>query len=490
MTGAYSYVIGSPPVPADVTGYVVTQQGNNVVMNWDNNADPGIIGFNVSYGEQGGAFADSQFLTEATRATEITTSKVTAGSWTFWIVAVDIAGQVSANPASFDFTVVNNNTVINQQNYVPDYSDAINSNSRFSAFASALMQRHWTGVLVPKGQFACDHYQQISSPNSSDIQLDYVSGGPFDDTTYYFETTYVTAAGETLPSAEVSIFVPAGYLPTVFIPLSAFPASSDGTVLCHGYNVYGSTASTTEVQQNSATVGFIVDTQNAGNPGDQIWQMPATGLISSGSTLPGQNTTGWDVFNTFVPDPGTSAQFYPYQDTVDTKFDANKRVWVTAELIPGPGELGTPKTVDDIFNIISCQSSKFTSSFFNPTSSDRSHLVPGVNTAIVKERWVYSYIDYTPKSGNICYLDNFQMTIDNAPVSTPLGSVSISSSGTTLNYSDYGLAYHQTPTVQVTPSGGIATGGNAVVTSSNALITLYTSTGAVTDTAAVTITGI
>lgn len=453
MTGAYSYQIGQPPQPIDVTNFIVSQEGNTVIMHWDDIEQ--IVGFNISYGEQGGTYEDSQYLTKGTRATEITTSKVPPGDWTFWAVAVDIAGGISPIPAQYDFTVIDNNEIISEQNYIRAYNDAVNTNSRFTNFADVLMVRHWTGKLIPKGNFDCDHYEQVSAPASSDVQLDSVAGGNLDDTTYYVQTTFQTAGGETTASSEITIDVDAGYLPTVFIPLSAFPTSTDGTVLVHGWNAYLSTASGTELKQNDHTLGYIVDTVNAGNPGDEVYQMQPTGLVT-GSTTPGQNTTGWDVFNVFVPDPVTTAYFYSPNNPVDTLVDADKRVWMTASLIPGPTEDGAAKTIDSMFQLISCQSSKFLSSFSFPTSSDRSHILPGVTMAIVNERWVYSYLAYQPEAGNVCYVDDFKMVIDNPVDTQAISGVPVSSSGTTVNFADYDLYYHETPTVQATIASGTA----------------------------------
>lgn len=485
MTEAYSYSVGGPPLPANVTNFIVNQVGSNVLMSWDNLDDPGTEGFDIYYGPQGFDITYATLITEVTRATEMTTAQVPPGVYTFWIQARDIAGQPSATPTSFNFTVVNYNTVLSQNIYVPCYYD----NMLQGGFA---LIRHWTGPIVPMGNELSSNYSALSPPDQTLLELNYVSGGTFGDTTYYFQMTFVTASGETLPSTEISLFVPAGNLPTAYFPVDSFPSAS-----IDGWNIYVSTTSTTETKQNTATLSVVPppNPTNIVNPVDQIWQMPTSGLIA-GAALPTINTTGWEVFNVFVPDPYGFPSFFidpgatdPYDD-IDTGVQGSKRVWITLQLVPGPGQ-GAPESGSII---LSQPVNKMIETYASGSSSPPFNINAYTNyftIGLISDRYLRPGFEFIPKAGNVFYISQYEVTVDNAPATSAINGVSISSAGTTINFSTYGLSYHEPPNVQVTPSSGTAIGGNAgPVTSSNALINIYSSTGAVAGLANLAVTGV
>src|SRR5260370_41981180 len=89
--------------------------------------------------------------------------------------------------------------------------------------------------------------------------LSQIAGGGLAATTYYAKTTYVDAAGETLPSTEASLAVALNNLLQV-----ASPAALAGAT---GYNVYVSTTTGTETKQNSAPIAI-----------GTAWLAPTTGL--------------------------------------------------------------------------------------------------------------------------------------------------------------------------------------------------------------------
>jgi hypothetical protein len=98
------------------------------------------------------------------------------------------------------------------------------------------------------------------------------AGGTLAATTYYVKTTYVTAAGETLPSAESSLAVAANNVLGV-----TSPAAQSGAT---GYNVYVSTSTGTETKQNSAPIAIGTN-----------WTEPTSGLIA-GAALTSSGTAG------------------------------------------------------------------------------------------------------------------------------------------------------------------------------------------------------
>ncbi len=482
MTGAYSYQIGGPPVPADVTNFVVNQVGENVIMQWDNLTDPGTTGFDLLYGPQGEDIGQATMLTEVTRATEITTAKVPPGSYTFWIRARDIADQPSETPTSYDFVVVNNNTVLSQTVFVPAYSDQ-------GVLGGFGLYRHWTGALVPIGNFTSNHYSQLSPPDETLLQLDQVAGGTFDATTYYFQITFVTAGGETLPSIEVSINVDAGFLPTAFFAVTDFPSAS-----IEGWNVYVSTSSGAETQQNTATLSVVPppNPSNIVNPIDQIWQMPATGLIA-GNALPTSNTTGWEVFDVFVPDPYGFPSLFVFSpdfgSDIDTGVQANKRVWYTVQLVPGPGQ-GDPESGSAILSqpinkMLETYASGSSTPPFNLNAYDNYFTI-----GVIEDRYLRAGFEFIPKKDHVFYISAAQITVDNQPATTALQNVAVSSAGTTINYADYGLAYHQVPAIQITPASSAATSGNAIPASTSAALTLYNGSTPITGVANIAITGV
>jgi hypothetical protein len=109
--------------------------------------------------------------------------------------------------------------------------------------------------------------------------LSSAAGGALAGATLFVKTAYVTASGETLPSAESSLAVAANHLLVVASPASPAPASAIG------WNVYAAAASGAEQKQNGATLIAI----------GANWTEPTTGLVSATAAPPAANTTGWSL---------------------------------------------------------------------------------------------------------------------------------------------------------------------------------------------------
>lgn len=112
------------------------------------------------------------------------------------------------------------------------------------------------------GPVTCDPFvaQPTNASAPSAPALGTTAGGSMGVQTVFVTITYVTSSGETVPSAESKITVPASNLFTVASP----PAQTGAT----GYNVYASGSTGTETLQTASPIAI-------GTP----WTEPTTGLI-------------------------------------------------------------------------------------------------------------------------------------------------------------------------------------------------------------------
>ena len=137
---AYPIVMPAPPAPTAVDLFSVQQIGGAVVFGWHKIADDfALKGYDILYGEQGDplGIVNAQFLTEATRGTEMTNAAVSPGTWTFYIRARDIADQFGP-AASFNLTVINPNTLIVDEQDAPAWPGTLEG-----------LMRQWNGILIP-----------------------------------------------------------------------------------------------------------------------------------------------------------------------------------------------------------------------------------------------------------------------------------------------------------------------------------------------------
>lgn len=439
---AYTHLIVGPPRPADVMNFTGQQNGGALVFKWDEVLDYALKGYDILYGPVGSDLTSATFLTESERGTEMTNASVPPGTWTFYMRARDIADQFSANPATFNLTVTNQNAVIGESDQNPDWSGTLVN-----------FYPHWTGIIIPVGTKTCDQYTVLSAPSAPSLAA--VAGGTITATTYYVTTTYVTVSGETLVSSESSLLVAVNNLLSVASPAPSGEATS--------WNVYVSTSSGTETLQNAVPLQI-----GAG------WTEPITGLVA-GASPPSMNTTGWEVFNVFVPDPVSEASYTTA--TIDTGFNSQFRVWGATSAQMGPGETGIP---DVSFALDSWLSG----------GTD-----PGVYTnwsiGFITAEYVKGRITATITPGEVPYVSTFSVTTDIEPTSVQVTGFAVGSMGTMLNYADYGEAFHSLPNVQVTPTSAGATSGTASAESTTSCtITLYNGTTPVSGTANITITGV
>lgn len=150
----YTYTILGPPAPPDVTGFMVSQNGNVVAFSWTPLTGVfGLKGYDIGYAPAGtSSWASFTMLTESAAGTEMTNAEVPPGSWVFGIRARDLAGHLSAEIATFDLTVIHEaGQAISAVEQAPDWPGAV------SGFA-----KHPSGVLVPLDQYVCSHYTNYS----------------------------------------------------------------------------------------------------------------------------------------------------------------------------------------------------------------------------------------------------------------------------------------------------------------------------------------
>src|SRR6185437_12161855 len=224
--------------------------------------------------------------------------------------------------------------------------------------------RHYTGVLTPRGAKTVDHYARIAAPAAP--VLSQIAGGALGAATYFAKVTLVSPSGETTPSAEASLAVDTG------------------------------------------------------------WTEPVTGLVS-GASPPSENTTGWDVFNVFVPDPVPSARYTT--DAIDTGFDDDLRVTSAIVTGLGPGEAGTPALAFSIDTWLTGE-------------SDPESFVPWT-IGFVNMRHIRGRIDYDPiVAGAVSYIAHLVLTIDTSPRLESGGSFDVAAGGSVLAFP---TAFHFPP---------------------------------------------
>lgn len=419
---AYTHTIEGPPVPGDVSGFQGQQNGNVVVFQWETVPDFALKGYDIGYAPQGSTdWNEFIILTEAAKGTEMTNAAVPPGTWTFGIRARDICDQLSLsiqNGGSFDLIVVNNEDIIYSLSQETSW---LGTYVNFSL--------HWSGVLVPLSQHTADYYVPISAPSAPGTTT--TVGGALSLRTYYVKVTLVSPSGETLASSETTQIVAANYLVTVNAP------AAGGNAL--EWNVYIATSSGAETQQNPIVLQLSQTT----------WTEPVTGLIS-GAAPPVYNTTGWDVFNIFVPDVVTSACTYT-TPTVDTGFIDTLRIWSSDTLVEGPGESGTPVALTYL--------DAWT------TGSDPAVYIPW-SIGEIEVRYANMMLSYTPVQGAVAYLETFQFTFDRIPVVESGGSVVIAPGGTTVTFP---TQYHLLPFV----TGSVISSTALYVTFSNITTTTF-----------------
>ncbi len=463
----YIHTIVGPPIPPDVVSFYGQQVDNSVAFTWSQVDDFALKGYHILYGPQGLGVGSATYLTQATKGTEMTNASVLPGCWTFYIYAVDIADQISANPTQFDLCVVNKNIVVVDQVEAPAWPNA-SSYGLFVDNVSIAPQddtynfvKHWSGVIVPTSNSTPQDYETIAAPVTPSL---YTSpGGTLPPRTYFVTVSYVivydNGTEETLCSVETSIVVPANYLLAVTSPPNPPDFSFSSPTV--NYNVYVSETSGAETLQTTMTVPIGTD-----------WQEPLTGLIT-GTAMPAQNMTGYYSFDQFVPNP-LPIQAYTATE-IDLGFTATHRIWADMGLQLGPGETGF-------------QQAQFQISYWSTGGSPPASFVPWVIQSVTA-RYIIGQITFAADliEGNVPFFNKFDVVIDGTVSTTDYNNFSVGAGGSTLTFDQ---EYSVFPTVQVTPTDGVTTGGNVtLITTTDCFIQLVVGSTPTAGTANVTVRG-
>ncbi|HLI13469.1 MAG TPA: phage tail protein [Alphaproteobacteria bacterium] len=409
---AYSHVIQGPPPPANVTGFTAQQQGGVVAFNWNL---AGITdAYDIRYGPQGAASWDEMLpLTEAAKGTEMTNASVPPGTWTFAIRARDVYSDLlSPQPATVDRVITNPNPVVAQAPQAPGWPGTVSG-----------FYRHWSGVLVPLGTKPVAAYAPLAAPAAP--SLGSTAGGALAAATYFVRVAYTTAGGETLASAEASLAVPAGSLLTVASPPAVAGAAA--------WNVYVGMSAGQESRQNAAPIALGIG-----------WSEPASGLVA-GAAPPSQNTTGFEPFDLFVPDPVAN----PYYEAplIDTGFTDTLRVWAGLSAALGPGVIGQPA--------VSLEIDAY------PDGADPGSFQPWVIGTLAL-RYLRARV-YETTSGadvGVACITAFTPTADRSPkLENSAQNATVAPGGTVIAFPS---PYHADPNVTLTVIGGSALTATAV----------------------------
>jgi hypothetical protein len=300
--------------------------------------------------------------------------------------------------------------------------------------------RHYTGVLTPLGTKRADHYARIAPPSAPSLSA--VAGGSLGARTYYVATSYVSPSGETTASAEASLALAANELAQ-----AASPAASGNAT---GWNLYAGTASGATTRQNAMPIAL-----------GTAWGELPSGLVA-GAAQPDANTTGWDVFNVFVPDPIAAARYTT--NAIDTGFDDDLRI--SAEIVSGlgSGESGAPSLS---FSIDTWLSNEGDPQSFTPWA-----------IGFVNMRHLRGRIDYTPVAGSVSYIADLVITIDTSPRLESGGSFDVAAGGSVLAFP---VAFHFPPFMPapnvLAPTGAGYYATATSVSATQATITIFDHSG-------------
>lgn len=405
-----AHLVVGPPSPPDVLNFIAQQNGNAVGFSWNAVSDAALKGYDILYGPQGGTIDTATFLTESASGTEMTNVDVPVGTWTFYIRARDITDRFSENATMYNLTVVDTGDVIVRAKQNPQWLGTLTN-----------LTHHYKGYLVPNGTMNCSAYTQIAAPSAP--ALGEIIGGGLTGATYYVKVTYINSYGsETDVSAESSFAVDTNNLLLV-----TSPSTEAGAI---AYNVYVDTVNGKETLQNSAPI--LIGTN---------WTMPSAGLIA-GIFPPESNTTGWEMFNIYVPDPVTTSNYIG--PTIDTGFNDVLDVYSTSTSAAGPGQSGVPPLTFAIDTWL--------------TGGSDPDIYTDWISGQINMRYLNGRITMPVVPGNVGYISAFSIVIDRAPRIENGANVTVSGGGTAITFPS---PYHEPPFVQVTVIGSTALIGTA-----------------------------
>lgn len=452
---ATPYLLVGPPLPGQVQGFQAQQTHDVVAFNWvDLPNDVGLKGYDIAYGAISTLWSQKQLLTEAARGTEMTNASVPPGLWEFSIRGHDLVDHLSPLESKVQLQVTNTDQVILDAAEEPSWLGSDDGNM----FAPGWnLINHYMGTLAPMSMYSCDNYQPYQVPVAPTLTAYTASGAAG---TYYIAVSINTLSGETTVSPVTAITLTTGQGIQVNSPILSGIPQLDRYVT--GWSCYGGTSPTALTLQG-------------GN-------LPINSQLSMGSavipgtvTPPRGNSTGYELFDIFVPDPYNNC-FYPGLPR-DTGLDATNRVYFTYKALPGPGESGIPYDVNTLLS-------------YWLTGGSPSPFLPFI-LGFLHCRFVWGALQYIVSAttgqidpGNVCYFTDFSLIVDDPPATetnsggavpviaefTTTGSVTTGSANVTSIGSMSGIAVGQAILGANIPIGAyvLSVGVSSLVMSQNA----------------------
>lgn len=119
-------VVGKSTPPPDVAILNAVQNGESVVFRWAPVIVPDIAGYEIRYGRRGKAtWNDAIRLAETTKANVVTEADVPPGNWTFFVKAIDTAGNFSVQAARRNLRVVTAYEDVIRVQHDPNWDDGV-----------------------------------------------------------------------------------------------------------------------------------------------------------------------------------------------------------------------------------------------------------------------------------------------------------------------------------------------------------------------------
>lgn len=213
-----------------------------------------------------------------------------------------------------------------------------------------------------------------------------------------------------------------------------------------------------DITRSTDAVTFVDIT----SPTLQGWLAVAASMIGA-APPPAVNSTGWDVFNVFVPDVVALATYTA--PTIDAGVDGTVRVFANLNGVLGFDQCGPFDLQLQIDTWMTGGSDPATYQDWTIGSVDM--------------RYLNARISYAPLEGAVAYVDSFEPIIDSAPlVDKSNGQTTIAPGGTFIPFS---VSFHSTPEISGTPyfdGSNVRIFGTSGVTSAGFTAHLFTTAGA------------
>jgi len=118
QVAAYPYTVTSgTSSPVGVSGLTIGTDGKFVILTWDADNSPEVVGYQIRYGTTTQSFAQAKPVINEISSTHTVSLIVTPGTWTFWVASYDKLGQFSSTIQSATFTVQTFQLIYSEQNY-------------------------------------------------------------------------------------------------------------------------------------------------------------------------------------------------------------------------------------------------------------------------------------------------------------------------------------------------------------------------------------